>query len=265
MRFLFVFFSAVYVGCGCECRPVVAVCTCARSASTWRRRSDSTFFSLFLPSVLRSVSESERRQWDVRLFVAIDDDDVFFSTLLGNSTTIGWLPVTVTMVPRQMHRVPFNENANAAYSAGASYFVRVNDDTEFTTAGWLRVGISALSEMGNVGVVGPVCSEGNREILTHDMTHRTHMDIFDNEYYPAAFSAWWVDDWITRVYGLRGRVRVLRSWRVTHHLSRHAVRHHEKRLLRRAISRGLVAIDRWLEASDPMFADGIAMVAPVHT
>ena len=40
--------------------------------------------------------------------------------------------------------------------------------------------------MGNVGAVGPACRQGNRRILTHDFTHKTHMEIFGGQYYPPA-------------------------------------------------------------------------------
>ena len=36
--------------------------------------------------------------------------------------------------------------------------------------------------------------------MTHDFVHRTHLDIFPT-YYPPILSDWWMDDWITHVYG----------------------------------------------------------------
>jgi len=51
------------------------------------------------------------------------------------------------------------------------------------------------------GVVGPWCNQSNTKILAHDFTHRLHMEIFGMEYYPPELSDWWMDDWISRVYG----------------------------------------------------------------
>ena len=48
-------------------------------------------------------------------------------------------------------------------------------------------------------VTGFSCSR-LQKILTHNFTHRTHMLIFEH-YYPPVFSDWWMDDWITHVYG----------------------------------------------------------------
>lgn len=51
------------------------------------------------------------------------------------------------------------------------------------------------------GAVGPLCRQGNTKILTHDFTHRTHMEVFEGEYYPPQLTDWWMDDWIARAYG----------------------------------------------------------------
>ena len=53
----------------------------------------------------------------------------------------------------------------------------------------------------NLGVAGPICPEGNTLIMTHDFVHRTHLAIFAPFYYPPIFSDWWMDDWISHVYG----------------------------------------------------------------
>ena len=61
----------------------------------------------------------------------------------------------------------------------------------------------------NVGVTGPTCHEGNTHILTHDFTHRHHMEIFKSQYYPVELTDWWLDDWITHIYGVDHTSRVL--------------------------------------------------------
>ena len=38
-------------------------------------------------------------------------------------------------------------------------------------------------------------------LQVHDFTHRLHMQIFKQQYYPAKLVDWWMDDWITFVYG----------------------------------------------------------------
>lgn len=242
-------------------RPIVAICVCARSLPGWKSRGDAAFFSLMLPSLERTITPDERQTWDMRLFVAIDNDDAFFKSHLADAR-FGGNPVTVTTVQKQRNRVPFNENAAVAYNAGAEYFVRINDDTEFVTAGWITIGVDALRQMqpSNVGVVGPRCDEGNTNILTHDMTHRVHMDIFRQHYYAAEFSAWWIDDWITKVYEPLNMKR-LQTWRVVHHINfhgtRYAVKHSEQVKLGRAINVGQWRLKRWIKihqrATGPVF------------
>jgi hypothetical protein len=61
-----------------------------------------------------------------------------------------------------------------------TYFVRINDDIKCATKNWPSAGIRILKNYvpSNVDVVGPKCNHGNKHILTHDMVHRTHLDIF---------------------------------------------------------------------------------------
>ena len=127
----------------------------------------------------------------------------------------------------------FQAITRAAYDAGAEYIYRVNDDTEMATP-WAAKFVAALGAMNNIGAVGPKCQQGNTKILTHDFTHRVHMDIFGLEYYPPELSDWWMDDWISLVYG-RGRTRQGHDVSVVHHTGKHGQRYtvdqsHKQRL-----------------------------------
>ena len=67
----------------------------------------------------------------------------------------------------------------------------MNDDTEFATP-WAQAFVNVLQGLGPpYGVVGPSCPEGNRNILTHDFTHRLHQEIFE-DYYPPVLSDWFM-------------------------------------------------------------------------
>ena len=77
----------------------------------------------------------------------------------------------------------------------ADYYYRVNDDTEMIDR-WPKAFVGALRSLPPpYGVVGPTCLEGNTKILTHDFVHKTHMEVFDMNYYPPALVDWWMDDW----------------------------------------------------------------------
>ena len=80
----------------------------------------------------------------------------------------------------------FNVAAAAAFTDGADFFFRLNDDTVLAK-NWLMPLVDALANFDPpfVGVTGPMCT-GNRastDIMTHDFVHRTHMEIFPT-YYP---------------------------------------------------------------------------------
>lgn len=144
----------------------------------------------------------------------------------------------------------FNFVLRAAYEDGADYLCRVNDDTEFVTP-WASQSIDLLLSFQppNVGVVGPICNEGNTKILTHDFVHRTHLDIFDF-YYPPVLSDWWLDDWITHVYGPQ-RTRQ-GPWLVRHllyvHGTRYQVDYSRERKLMGELQDGRRRLKNWLHS-----------------
>ena len=99
--------------------------------------------------------------------------------------------------------------------------------------------------------MGPVCHEGNTRILTHDLVHRTHLDIFEH-YYPPIFSDWWMDDWITHVYGpgrtRRGPFQV--HHRIGHQGTRYEVDQSHEQKLQSELQAGRMTIERWLLQRD---------------
>ena len=74
------------------------------------------------------------------------------------------------------------------------------------------------------GVVGPKCTQGNQKILTHDFVHRIHMEIFEMNYYPPELTDWWMDDWISYVYGYKRTLKA-KSHPVIHHTGAHGQRY----------------------------------------
>ena len=113
--------------------------------------------------------------------------------------------------------------------------------------------IAALASLDppNLGAVGPrVYGDGIRasRLLTVDFVHRTHLDIFPT-YYPPVFTDWWLDDWISRVYG---RTRTTRGpFSVLHHTGHSGTRYHVNRENERAlvaeVERGQARIKMWLD------------------
>ena len=136
---------------------------------------------IMIPSLLRTA-ERQRFRYDREVFVGVDDDDVFWADPVHRAAIQGLaanIPVHMHAFKNPVHHISFNEILAVATDAGADYLVRVNDDTEFQTQGWTTLGAATLAAYSppNVGVVGPTCPDGNQAILTHDMVHRTHMDV----------------------------------------------------------------------------------------
>lgn len=71
---------------------------------------------------------------------------------------------------------------------------------------WTSIMIAELAKFfpPNVGVVGPRAAgaSDNGQILTHDFTSRHHLEIF-GIHYPREFPDWYLDNWISHVYGER--------------------------------------------------------------
>lgn len=139
--------------------------------------------------------------------------------------------------------------ARAAYDLGADFLYRVNDDTEFLTL-WTSGFIYALMQAQvPYGAIGPLSYGTDNRILTHDFVHRTHMEIFEMNYYPPEFTDWWCDDWISVVYGQE------RTWSadiilVTHHTGAHGQRYEVdfkvQNKLKELIMKGRGLIRKWM-------------------
>ena len=151
----------------------------------------------------------------------------------------------------QASALPMNSLMQSAADTGAKYLVRFNDDTEIITKDWIKLGVHQLQSFlpPNIGVVGPVCHEGKKSILTHDIVHRKHLDIFKN-YYPQILKNWYIDDWISAVYGPTRTIK-LKSWVVIHHIeggTRYKPEKSQYRLLQPLIGAGKQKIKNFLKA-----------------
>jgi len=234
--------------------PMIAICAATHSKSSWRSLEQTSLNRYLIPSIIRTISPADRSKYTFRLYLAADHDDDFWLRNRDNVETPDWLSVVVDFYEVPKHKIPFNPMMRAAYNDGAEYLVRINDDSEFVTSDWVSKGSSKLASYDppNVGMVGPDCLEGNTDIMTHDMVHRTHLDIFEY-YYPEVFSAWWIDDWISKVYGPQRSTKIM-SWRVKHHVQTHEkryeVQHHEAKKLKGELKKGAAKIEEWLSKTN---------------
>lgn len=208
-------------------KPLVAIVTSTRSTSRNTKAADTMLWKYLIKSILDTVIAVELQEFRVHLFVAVDDIDVWWLQHcheLQSTGSLQWLPVTFGVFPKRGHHIPFNEMAYTAYLENATYFCRVNDDTQFKSKKWISEAVATLQayDPPNIGVTGPKCDQGNTNILTHDFVHRHHMEIFGGLYYPPCFNNWYLDDWISFVYSRVNlgpdfhRFSVLKTWKVKH-------------------------------------------------
>ena len=230
-----------------EIIPLVAIVACIKQTGDY---NPADFIEKkLLASIYRTISKEERARFRIELILGYDHDDEYWrldnhhhlsprnsdgSAILFDdkheAIPINYVSIRKDLTGDRPNRIPFNEVCQAAFDYGATYIVRVNDDSEFVTTGWIPLATSALQEFSptNVGVVGPTCHQGNQEIMTHDMVHAaSHYSIFDT-YYASEFDNYYIDDWITRVYG-KDRTQQLTDWEVVHHYEKFGGGVHKER------------------------------------
>jgi len=250
--------------------PLIAVL----AATTTRKIVDPSIsnialFTILLPSLVRSLDCGYRYLY----VMGYDAGDKFFDSKKGLVKTLSYFDTHVheqmknngILINLQLVRVHntlrkpgpvFLEMGKAGYAAGADYFYRVNDDTEFIKP-FARAYTEALSKLSKpYGVIGPysvlsskTAAKSQNRILTHDFVHRLHMEIFDMNYYPPELSDWWMDDWISHVYG-KDRTYISHDIAVMHHTTTHGKRYtvdfDNEKHLHPLIKSGRLKILQWM-------------------
>lgn len=203
------------------------------------------------------------------VLLGVDQGDFFFDTSEGRAALLAWFASNVQSVlaeravdiqlrllavanPAQKPGPVFLAIAREAYSLGADYFYRVNDDTEFIER-WPEVFVTALTSLGPpYGVIGPRSFNTDNRILTHDFVHRTHMDLFSGEYYPPELQDWWMDDWISHVYG-PNRTLMTKAVTIYHHTMAHGKRYKVNfdhlEMLEPLVEKGRQKVLDWMRAN----------------
>ncbi|GMI60770.1 hypothetical protein ScalyP_jg10272 [Parmales sp. scaly parma] len=273
--------------------PVIAICSGVTTRNIGEADLHPGHLALFM-RLMPTIINTYDCDIDYVLVFGFDKGDRFYDTANGQMEIETWLTEKIAIpfaeagvrikfmyveVANGLQKPGpvFNSMLQQAYKGGADYYYRLNDDSELQHHGmlgtgfsWPKVFMGALHEWGPpYGVIGP--HGGLPRILTHDFVHRTHMDIFEGAYYPTKLVDWWMDDWISHVYGRRRTIKST-EYEVEHHTTHHGQRYtvdkgnerHLKGLItdgRRTIGeyaerKGLGKKEDWIEdASGPPFAD----------
>ena len=174
-----------------------------------------TLMTECLPSIIATVEP----RFNYKVYIGTERYD-YLATRLDEikAMSVGNIEIKPMIVKGGTLNRVVNELACQAFNDGMEYLCRINDDTTLITQNWTSMGIKMLANFKppNVGVVGPTCKQGNTAILTHDMVHRTHLEIF-NYYFPPVFENLWQDGWLTLVYKPNRSIK-LETWEVFHSL-----------------------------------------------
>lgn len=207
-------------------RVCILVPVCSRMTD-WKSVNESFFLTIFLGSMYKT---SEFSKYNYSIYLGYDKDDLIFD----NEQSLQFLfremekynaefDTMVTLRPisfLNLLKKPgpiMNYLSQTAYSENCDFLYRINDDTEFLTP-WTTPFIQTLASFQPpyTGVVGPTCHQGNPTILTHDFVHKSHLEIFEF-HYPHELTDWWLDDWISSVYG-EPNTKKLENVEVNHHV-----------------------------------------------
>ena len=142
-------------------------------------------------NTLPSISVTMETKYHYTVYIAIEADD-YLESVQDEIIKRFCFTKIIIVAGGSTFTDAVNVITEVAYGDIMTYFVRINDDTRFISPNWTSTGIKTLLGFipKNVGVVGPTFIHANKKkedrnpILTHDMVHRTHLDIFEFYYSP---------------------------------------------------------------------------------
>jgi hypothetical protein len=171
--------------------------------STTKNRNWSSPNDSLLYNMIESFKQSTNDNFEYKLFIGYDYDDNFYN----NKDNIifyenqGIIIEFIQLSVEKGHVTKmWNILAMRAYNDGFDYLYACGDDIIFNNMNWIDCCIDLLLKNKNIGLTGPLTTNGNSNILTQSFVHRTHIDIF-NFFYPEEITNWYCDNWINDVYG----------------------------------------------------------------
>ena len=120
-------------------RPIISVCVETRAEAHWFKLTETPIQKQLIPSVARSVTKRERQTYNVRLYVAIDNDDVFWK----DNHALWEVPEWLTVITRNG---TLSHLMKEAIKHGSEYLVTVRDNEESFTKGWITAGVKHAKE-----------------------------------------------------------------------------------------------------------------------
>ena len=171
---------------------------------------DIIFLKIMLPSFLENIDKTNK--YIYTFYIGYDYDDEcwvnnqdniknFFDNNTSNNINIVFFVFDDTYKGGKIGKM-WSTLAEMSVTNGDEYLYQLGDDIKFLNGNnWEDKFIDKLKSQNNIGAVGPSDVRWpNRLFLTQSFVHKTHLDIF-NTYYPPEIINWYIDGWITDVYG----------------------------------------------------------------
>jgi len=121
--------------------PSIYICALSKSQPGWKDTEKTPVMSFLVDSIAETTKNSQAH-YNITVLLGVDSTDLFWKRQLrafeNKSMNKYGLTVRVNSYASQGNGIlPFNSLMRDAFNDGAQYMVRVNDDTQFKTSGWI--------------------------------------------------------------------------------------------------------------------------------
>ena len=166
----------------------------------YEKMMDIDLYKLFLDTFISTYDDEHK----YTIYLGVDEDDNFFidkdlENLVKNIKNVSIKVIRFEDIKKGHLTKMWNVLFDKAYDDTCDYFYQCGDDISFKNKGWVNKSIATLQLNNNIGVTGPINTNGNTKILTQSFVSRKHMEIF-GYYFPTEIINWYCDDWINDVY-----------------------------------------------------------------
>ena len=167
---------------------------------------ETDFLKILFPSFLKTINKTDKYIYN--FYLGYDHDDKFFienkDKIVNYVKSLNKQNINIKFISIYEKKGKLGEIWSILAKKAAennNYIYQLGDDIKIIDSGWEDNFINKLTELKNIGVVGPN-DVNNSRLLTQSFVHKKHLEIFTT-YYPLEIENWYIDDWITQVYGER--------------------------------------------------------------
>lgn len=165
-----------------------------------------------IDSILQTNSSSIK----IKFYFCFDEDDKFYNDLGELNKIRGMFAFdTFTHNLQKKGNVVGMWNLLAERAKGeCEYVMATGSDIKYLDNDWIIEAMNSLKKQNNIGVIGltDLTRGGEKDeklLFTQSIVHRHHLLIFPT-YYPNELFNWFCDDWITQVYRINKKDKMIK-------------------------------------------------------